>query len=132
MNDMDELSVQYIRLRQKREILKERFTAEDGELEKAMAEIEAQLLDTLNASNSNSMSTNSAVVIRTVRKRYMPSNWATVYELIKKHDAYGLLEKRVHNGNMKDFLEEHPDEYPAGMNVDSRYAVTVRRKNQGE
>ena len=132
MNDMDELSVQYIRLRQKREILKERFTAEDGELEKAMAEIEAQLLDTLNASNSNSMSTNSAVVIRTVRKRYMPSNWNAVYELIKKHDAYGLLEKRVHNGNMKDFLEEHPDEYPAGMNVDSRYAVTVRRKNQGE
>lgn len=132
MNDMDELSAQYIRLRQKREILKERFTAEDGELEKAMAEIEAQLLDTLNASNSNSMSTNSAVIIRTVRKRYMPSNWAAVYELIKKHDAYGLLEKRVHNGNMKDFLEEHPDEYPAGMNVDSRYAVTVRRKNQGE
>lgn len=132
MNDMDELSVQYIRLRQKREILKERFTAEDGELEKAMAEIEAQLLDTLNASNSNSMSTNSAVIIRTVRKRYMPSNWNAVYELIKKHDAYGLLEKRVHNGNMKDFLEEHPDEYPAGMNVDSRYAVTVRRKNQGE
>jgi|TARA_R110000822_G_scaffold44494_9_gene119378 hypothetical protein len=132
MNDVDELSVQYIKLRQKREILKERFTAEDGELEKAMAEIEAQLLDTLNASNSNSMSTNSAVVIRTVRKRYMPSNWNAVYELIKKHDAYGLLEKRVHNGNMKDFLEEHPDEYPAGMNVDSRYAVTVRRKNQGE
>jgi hypothetical protein len=33
---------------------------------------------------------------------------------------------------MKDFLEEHPDEYPAGMNVDSKYAVTVRRKNQGE
>ena len=132
MNDMDELSQQYLRLRQKRELLKERFTAEDGELEKAMAEVETQLLDTLNASNSNSMSTNSAVIIRTVRKRYMPSNWAAVYELIKKHDAYGLLEKRVHNGNMKDFLEEHPDEYPAGMNVDSRYAVTVRRKNQGE
>ena len=132
MNDMDELSQQYLRLRQKRELLKERFTAEDGELEKAMAEVETQLLDTLNASNSNSMSTNSAVIIRTVRKRYMPSNWNAVYELIKKHDAYGLLEKRVHNGNMKDFLEEHPDEYPAGMNVDSKYAVTVRRKNQGE
>ena len=29
MNDMDELSVQYIKLRQKREVLKERFTAED-------------------------------------------------------------------------------------------------------
>ena len=132
MNDMDELSVQYIKLRQKREVLSQQFKDDDAVLEKEMAEIETQLLDTLNASNSNSMSTNSAVIIRTVRKRYMPSNWPAVYELIKKHDAYGLLEKRVHNGNMKDFLEEHPDEYPAGLNVDSRYAVTVRRKNQGE
>ena len=132
MNDMDDLSVQYIKLRQKREVLSQQFKDADAVLEKDMAAIETQLLDTLNASNSNSMSTNSAVIIRTVRKRYMPTNWATVYELIKKHDAYALLEKRVHNGNMKDFLEEHPDEYPAGMNVDSRYAVTVRRKNQGE
>ena len=132
MNDMDELSVQYIKLRQQREVLAQQFKDADAVIEKDMAEIETQLLDTLNASNSNSMSTNSAVIIRTVRKRYMPSNWPAVYELIKKHDAYGLLEKRVHNGNMKDFLEEHPDEYPAGMNVDSRYAVTVRRKNQGE
>ena len=132
MNDMDELSVQYIKLRQQREVLAQQFKDADAVIEKDMAEIETQLLDTLNASNSNSMSTNSAVVIRTVRKRYMPSNWNAVYELIKKHDAYSLLEKRVHNGNMKDFLEEHPDEYPAGMNVDSRYAVTVRRKNQGE
>ena len=132
MTDMDDLSQQYLRLRQKRELLKERFLAEDGELEKAMADIEASLLDTLNAANSNSMSTNSAVVMRSVRKRYMPTNWDAVYKLIDKHKAYGLLEKRVHNGNMKDFLEEHPDEYPAGLNVDSRYAVTVRRKNQGE
>ena len=132
MIDMDDLSQQYLRLRQKRELLKERFLSEDGELEKAMAEIEEQLLNTLNESNSNSMSTNSAVIMRSVRKRYMPTNWDAVYKLIDKHKAYGLLEKRVHNGNMKDFLEEHPDEYPAGLNVDSRYAVTVRRKNQGE
>lgn len=132
MIDMDDLSQQYLRIRQKREILKERFLSEDGELEKSMAEIEEQLLNTLNEVNSNSMSTNSAVIMRSVRKRYMPTNWDAVYKLIDKHKAFALLEKRVHNGNMKDFLEEHPDEYPAGLNVDSRYAVTVRRKNQGE
>ena len=70
--------------------------------------------------------------MRSVRRRYMPTNWDAVYKLIEKHKAFSLLEKRVHNGNMKDFLDEHPDEYPAGLNVDSRYAVTVRRKNQGE
>jgi hypothetical protein len=132
MTAMDEMSQQYLRLRQKRELLKERYTAEDGALEKEMAVIEEQLLNTLNESNSNSMSTNSAVIMRSVRKRYMPTNWDAVYKLIEKHKAFALLEKRIHNGNMKDFLEEHPDEYPAGLNVDSRYAVTVRRKNQGE
>lgn len=132
MIDMDDQAKQYLKLRQQRELLKERFTAEDGELEKAMAEIEAQLLDSLNETNSTSMSTNSAVIMRSVRRRYMPTNWDAVYKLIDKHKAYSLLEKRVHNGNMKDFLDEHPDEYPAGLNVDSRYAVTVRRKNQGE
>jgi len=132
MSDMDDLSQQYLRLRQQRELLKERFTTEDSQLETSMAEIEAQLLDTLNSINSNSLSTNSAVVMRSVRKRYNPSNWDAVYKLIEKHKAFALLEKRIHNGNMKDFLEEHPDEYPAGLNVDSRYAVTVRRKNQGE
>jgi len=76
MNDMDELSVQYIKLRQKRQTLDQQFQEADSVLEKEMMEIETQLLDTLNASNSNSMSTNSAVIIRTVRKRYMPSNWA--------------------------------------------------------
>lgn len=132
MIDMDDLSQQYLRLRQKRELLKERYTAEDSALEKEMAEIEAHLLDSLNETNSNSMSTNSAVIMRSVRRRYMPTNWDAVYKLIDKHKAFSLLEKRVHNGNMKDFLDEHPDEYPAGLNVDSRYAVTVRRKNQGE
>lgn len=132
MIDMDDLSQQYLRLRQRRELLKERYTAEDSALEKEMAEIEAHLLDSLNETNSNSMSTNSAVIMRSVRRRYMPTNWDAVYKLIDKHKAFSLLEKRVHNGNMKDFLDEHPDEYPAGLNVDSRYAVTVRRKNQGE
>ena len=64
MSDMDDLSQQYLRIRQKRELLKERFMSEDAELEKAMAEIEEQLLNTLNEANSNSMSTNSAVIMR--------------------------------------------------------------------
>ena len=45
MNDMDELSVQYIKLRQKREVLSQQFKDADAVIEKDMAEIETQLLD---------------------------------------------------------------------------------------
>ena len=42
MIDMDDQAKQYLKLRQQRELLKERFTADDSELEKAMAAIEAR------------------------------------------------------------------------------------------
>jgi hypothetical protein len=29
---------------------------------------------------------------------------------------------------MKQFLEEHPELLPPGLNVDSEYTITVRRK----
>jgi len=126
---MDKLSASYILLRAEREQLKLVYEADDAVLNQAMTEIENQMLDVMNSTNATSISTDNATVIRTVRKRYNPSNWEAVYKMIAKHEAFGLLEKRIHNGNMKDFLEQHPDEYPAGLNVDSRYAVVVRRKS---
>jgi hypothetical protein len=47
---------------------------------------------------------------------------------MKEHDAMQLLQQRVSNGNMEQFLEENPDIHPPGLNVDASFAVTVRRK----
>jgi hypothetical protein len=47
---------------------------------------------------------------------------------ILKHEAVDLMEKRLHQGNMRTFLEENPALLPPGLNVDSEYTVTVRRK----
>jgi hypothetical protein len=125
---VDKLSAEYIDIRSRRERLKGLYEAEDEELAGQMALVESQLLDVLNSTDADSISTSTATVIRRVSKRYSTTNWDAVYKLVAKHDAFGVLEKRIHNTNMKQFLEEHPDEYPAGLNVDSRYAVTVRRK----
>jgi hypothetical protein len=45
-----------------------------------------------------------------------------------ENEAVDLLEKRIHQGNMRQFLEENRDLLPPGLNVDSEYTVTVRRK----
>ena len=130
--DLEELSQRYLTLRRDRDILKERYVEQDSVLEKEMGEIESAMIDELNASNATSINTKSATILRRVTKRYNPTNWDSVYALIEKHKAYGLLHKRIHDGNMATFLEEHPEEYPAGLNLDSRYAVTVKRKPSGE
>ena len=126
---MDKLSDAYMKIRLERDQLKLAYEADDAVLSEALSGVENQMLEIMNTTNADSISTRGATVIRSVRKRYNPTNWDAVYSMIAKHDAYGLLETRIHNGNMKDFLEQHPDEYPAGLNVDSRYAVVVRRKS---
>jgi hypothetical protein len=44
-----------------------------------------------------------------------------------EHNMPELLEKRVSQTTMKQLLQENPDMMPPGMNVDSRYAITIRR-----
>jgi hypothetical protein len=50
-----------------------------------------------------------------------------MYQFVKENDAYPLLEKRLHQTNMRQFLEENPNLLPAGLMADSKYTVVVRR-----
>jgi hypothetical protein len=125
---VDDLSAEYIRVRTERELLKEKFDDADKVFADQLAEIEYKLIQIMNTAETSSMSTDRAIIIKRVSSRYNPTNWEAVYRLVDKYKAYGVLHKRIHDTNMKDFLEEHPDEYPEGLNVDSRYAVTVKRK----
>jgi hypothetical protein len=53
-------------------------------------------------------------------------------KFILEHGLPDLLEKRIHQTNMKAFLEENPDELPPGLNANMEYSVTIRRsKNAG-
>ena len=128
-NSMDELSAKYIALRTEREHLKHNYEAGDAKFEEQMAEIESKMLEIMNSADASSISTANAVVMRKITSRYNPTNWDAVYEMIARHKAFGLLHKRVHDTNMRQFLDEHPDEYPAGLNVDRSYQVVVRRKS---
>jgi hypothetical protein len=50
-----------------------------------------------------------------------------MYQFIKTHDVPFLLEQRLHNGNMKQFLEENPDDYPIGLQADRKFTIQVRK-----
>ena len=50
-----------------------------------------------------------------------------MHKFMKENDALHLLEQRIHNGNMKQFLEDNPDKSPMGLQADRRYTVSVRK-----
>jgi hypothetical protein len=39
-----------------------------------------------------------------------------------------FFEKRLNQTHVRQFIEENPDQIPAGLNVDSEYAISVRKK----
>ena len=124
----DKLVKTYVKIRDKRKELVEQYEKEDNNLKEALELIESELLEMCKETGADSLRTEFGTVTRRVAKRYWTNDWHSYHEFLKEHGALELLEKRIAQTNMSTFLEENPDLLPPGLNVDSRYTVTVRRK----
>ena len=124
------LSSIYLKIRDARAELKSKYEEEDKQLEAQMDVVEAKLLEICRDTDADSIKTQAGTVMRRVAIRYWTNDWDSMYNFVKENDAYGLLERRVHQTNMKQFLEENPDKFPKGMLLDSQYKITVRRSNK--
>lgn len=118
----------YIKMRDKRQQLQREYDEADGKIKEQQDAVTQALLEICKEQGAEGLRTPAGSVFRTVKTRYWSNDWGSMKEFIKEHDAFELLEQRVHQTNMKNFLEEHPDLMPPGMNVDSRYSINVRRK----
>jgi hypothetical protein len=124
---VDQLVSIYLKIRTAIEDKEEQHKAEIQELKDQFDVIGGKLLDICNAQNVDSIKTGAGTVSRRVSSRYWTSDWPTMYEFIKENDAPFLLEQRIHNSNMRQFLEEHPDKFPAGLQNDRKYTIQVRK-----
>jgi hypothetical protein len=124
----DKLVKAYIKIRDKRKEIAEQYEQQDGELKESLELIESELLEVCKQMGADGFKTEYGTVSRKVAKRYWTNDWHSFHKFMKEHGAMELLEKRIAQTNMSVFLEENPDLVPPGLNIDSRYAVTIRRK----
>lgn len=124
---LNELTRKYILIRDRRNELKTEYERFDEELQTELKALEAEMLEICKAVDANSIKTDSGTVIRSVKTRYWTNDWDSMHTFIAQNHAFGLLEKRLHQSNMKQWLEENPNLEPAGLNVDKEYTVVVRR-----
>lgn len=124
---MDQLAKTYVRIRDERAKLKSEYESQDSDLKEQMAVIEQELLNACNRIKADSIRTTHGTIIRSIKSRYWTNDWSSMYKFIKDNDAFALLEKRIHQTNMKEFLSENSDLLPAGLNVENEYTIVVRR-----
>jgi hypothetical protein len=96
-------------------------------LKEKQALLSASMLDLCSKEDIDSIKTPFGTLTRRIYSSYWTSDWDQMYKFIAENDAYHLLEKRIHNTNMKEFLEENPDALPIGLQSDRKYAVSVRK-----
>ena len=118
----------FLKMKQKRAEITAAFTEQDEKIKAQMDKVKSALLEYCKDQNLESVRTTEGLFYRTVRTNYWTSDWESMGKFVVENNAPELLEKRLHQTNMKQFLEENPDLLPPGLNVDSEYTITVRRK----
>ena len=128
--DASQLVNVYIKIRDAKEIKKKQMEAEIADLDVQLEAVEQELLEICKTTGQDGGKTQYGSFTRAVKTRYWTSDWDSMYKFIREHDAPDLLERRIAQGNFAQFIQENPDKMPAGVNIESKYSITVRRSSK--
>jgi hypothetical protein len=128
--NVEELVSAYMAIRSERERIAREFETADGELKQQLSQLEAAMLEVCNTVNANSIKTKFGTVMRKLNERFFCTDWDSFGRFVLEQEAVGLLEKRIHQGNFRQFMEEHQgDGLPPGVNVMREFGITVRKSS---
>jgi hypothetical protein len=117
----------YLKIRTAIQEKEEQHKAELQALKDQFEVIGNELLEICNEQEADSIKTPAGTISRRVSSRYWTSDWDSMYQFINENNAPFLLEQRIHNSNMRQFLEDNPDRLPIGLQNERKYTVQVRK-----
>ena len=124
----DKLAKTYLRIRAERSMLSAKYKEEDGNLVRQLDTIKQAMLDHCEDHIVESVRPSEGVFFRSTKKKYWVSEWDAIHKLIVEENAPQLLDKRINQANMKEFLEENPDLKPEGLEIEEEVTISVRKK----
>jgi hypothetical protein len=120
----EKLASIYVKIRDARKELAEK----DKELKEQLDVVSGQLLQICNDQGASTIRTDHGTISRRLNKHYWTSDWDSFFKFLKEQDAFSLMQHRINNSNMQEFLEQNPDLLPPGLQVDSNYTVVIVKR----
>jgi hypothetical protein len=109
-----------------------KIKAKQAQLDKALADLEEQreairlaIKDQMKALGLTSVKTSSGTVSLIKSTRYNTQDWDSFKAFVLEHQVVDLLEKRIAQSNMAQFLEENPGVLPPGLNSVTGFDIRV-------
>ncbi len=124
---LDRLAKIYRKIRAEITTLTQEYDSKIETLKAQQDEIKNAMKDMMKAMGVTSVRTAQGTVVLSVSTRYSTQDWDSFKKFVVEHDAVDLLEKRIAQKNMSQFLEENPGLVPPGLNSSSEYDISVRK-----
>jgi len=128
--DMDKLARVYLKIRAKTADLTKEYETQVEALKAQQQEIAHAMKAIMQSAGLQSAKTEHGTVILTTKTRYFAQDWDAMKRFIIDNDAVDLLEKRIAQKNMAEFLENNPGVVPPGLNTMSEIDVSVRKSTK--
>lgn len=124
---MDRLTRVYIKMRDKLAAITREYEAQEAAIKAQQAEVAGAMKDIIQKAGGTGMKTEYGTVSLKTSTRYYAQDWEAMYRFIVDNDAVHLLEKRIAQKNMSEFLETNPNMLPPGLNTMSEITVSVTK-----
>lgn len=111
-----------------------KMRAKVSELDAQIATIKEQqeqvsiaMRDKMKDLGGNSLRTDYGTITMLKKTRYYTQDWDSFKNFVLENQAVDLLERRIAQTNMAQFLEENPGLVPPGLNAETKLDVSVRK-----
>jgi hypothetical protein len=110
-----------------------------AELQSKMDEIDEQrvavrttILEMMKEQKLESVRTDNGTVTKSIKERYWTGDWSALHAYIIETGAVDLLEKRIQQTNMREWIAAHPNDHPPSLNIDREYAISIRKPTKAK
>jgi hypothetical protein len=124
---MDRLTRIYIKMRDKMSAMTSEYETAFEAIKAQQAEVASAMKDIIRAAGGTGMKTEHGTVSLRTTTRYFAQDWEAMGNFIVEHAAPQLLEKRIAQKNMSEFLEQNPGVVPPGLNTMSEISVSITK-----
>ena len=120
---LDKLVAIHAKIKARQELLDKQL----ADLEEQREEIRMAIKDQMKALGLTSVKTSFGTVSLTKTTRYNTQDWDSFKAFVLEHQVVDLLEKRIAQTNMAQFLEENPGVVPPGLNSVTGFDIRVTK-----
>ena len=124
---LDRLAKIYRKIRSEIATLTQDYDTKVEALKAQQEELKNAMKDMMKTMGVTSVRTTQGTVVLSVKTRYNTQDWDSFKKFVVEHDAVDLLEKRIAQTNMSQFLQENPGLVPPGLNSHAEYDISVRK-----